>query len=94
MTEYYLPDGIILKDDALAAPDLQRYALQKGLIDVRIFVAFEGLKHIDDLKSVHNVKRSYVIYKGTMPVFESQQLEAIAVHIDVMALQEQFDGFS
>lgn len=86
-----LPTGIILKDDEGMAPNLQQYAADKGLKNVRVFMTFEGLEQWEDLDKVQGVKCSYVIVLGNSVEFESQSAEAIAVHLDIMALHKQLE---
>lgn len=69
-----LENGIILDDSELACPTLSKYAKAKHFDDVRVFVA----THPDG-------EQSYLLVQGQTPVFESQQFEAIAVRIDMMA---------
>ena len=67
--------GTILTFDK-SATDYARY---KKLYNVLVFRA----KYTDKWEE-------YVIFEGQTPVFSSQQLEAIGVHLDIMALQKEF----
>lgn len=68
-----LPNGILLDSEGRWSSDLQDYARDKGLDEVRVFAA----THPDGTES-------YVVVEGEAAVFESQQFEAIAVHLDIM----------
>ncbi len=70
-----LDTGFLLDDQKGFAPDMQKYAQNKGLNDVRVFHATE-----------ESGRKLYVVVEGETPVFDSQQTEAIYCHIDVMWL--------
>ncbi len=70
-----LDTGFLLDDQKGFAPDMQKYAQNKGLIDIRVFHATE-----------ENSRKSYVIVDGETPIFDSQQADAIYCYIDVMWL--------
>jgi len=55
--------------------DLTRYARNKGLATVRVLVAQEANGNVVRL-----------IYEGEQPIYESQTLEDIGCHIDIMAV--------
>jgi len=58
---------------------LTNYALQKGLKDIRVFIAQDRYDNI-----------SRVLYNGMNAEFESKVYEDIAVHIDIMAVEKEF----
>jgi hypothetical protein len=73
--KFTLQNGIVLDDSDEGAKSLQEHAERKGLSNVRVFLS-------NDKGSL-----SYLLVIGENPEFESQQYEAIAVHIDIVAIR-------
>ena len=76
MMQITLNNGIVLDDSLRSAPDLAKYARDKGLDGIRVFCTS---------------KNTYLLVDGDVPEYESQSSEAIAVHIDIMVLAKTGD---
>jgi len=74
MTILTLSNGITLNDEHESAKLLTAYAREKGIEGARVFLA-------DDKGA-----QSFLLVIGEMVAFESPQVEAVAVHIDIIAL--------
>ena len=72
-----LENGIELRRDCDGAKGLQRWADEKE-VNVRIFLAIHPNKY-----------KEYLAVEGDTPVFASQSYEAMAAHIDIMAIVAQ-----
>ena len=69
-----LKNGIILDDQKGMAPNLTRWAKDKGLKNRTVFYFKDG------------EKEGYLLAVGTAPEFESTKAEDIACHIDMLAI--------
>jgi len=74
MTILTLPNGTTLDDSHESAKMLAAYASEHGISQARVFLT-------DD----HGVQ-SFLLVIGEKPEFESQQVEAVAAHLDALAL--------
>lgn len=68
--------GQILDSEKGMAPDLTEYARKKGLNTIDVFF-------------VETEPQTYLIVDRGIPEFASTSAEAIAVHIDILALTKQ-----
>ena len=76
MTTTTLSNGIVLAPQQ----NLTNYAHERGLHDVRAFLA----THPDG-------KQTYLVVVGERAEFESTSYEAIAAHLDIMAMSQQWE---
>lgn len=74
MATIFLSNGIELYDNNDSAKLLQKYALDKGLKSARVFLSND------------RGRLSFLLTLGESPEFESQQVEAVAAHIDALVL--------
>jgi len=69
-----LPNGIVLDDQDLWAPALQKYASGKGLNTIRAFVAIDT-----------DGSKQYLLVDGEQVIMENRSFEACCCRIDIMA---------
>jgi len=87
MSVITLPNGIVLDsigpEPLFAARSASDYAHHLGLESVKVYLATHP-----------NEKREYLVVaqdeNGTIPVYESNSLEEICCHLDMMKLAQEF----